>query len=239
MKMILSSAPLAAVFLFTSLISLAGLNERTFVNNGPVPPPLIQETLEEKNRSLLMNYLRENFDDIHDVSMRFHHKDHNLNGLIDFSLTFERGKLVDSRVLANETGDPEFPEALLEKMESWEIEGLEGPFETRLPFRIQIVGSDDPSFHEKSIFTGKVADENGNPVWRAQIDFIPAEGGKDSIQPCRTNREGIFVRTLIPPGKWDVQCIRDGYETVLLKNLEFHGGEHLRKEFVLKEAAKE
>jgi hypothetical protein len=47
------------------------------------------------------------------------------------------------------------------------------------------------------------------------------------------NREGIFVRTLIPPGTWSVTVSCTGYRNVKLENIEFNPGEHRREKIVL------
>ena len=182
---------------------------------------------------ILFSYLRANFDDIHDVSMRFHHLDHTLNGLIILKLDWASGRVQSAVIEENETGNKDFANALIEKINNWYIEDLQQPFHIALPLRIRIVGSDDPTFSSKSIFSGKVLDTNGEVVKRAKISFLSAENSVDSVSACYTNREGIFVRTLIPPGLWDISCTCPGYKKLAIKNLNFNGGEHHRHKFLL------
>jgi hypothetical protein len=193
------------------------------------------QTNDEKlNRQLLIDHFRRQFEDIHDVSMRFHHKDQSLNGVIEFKMKWEKGKLVGSETVLNETGDPEFPIAILEKMKSWRIDGITGPFETNFPLRIKLVGSDDPTFSHKAILTGKVIDQKGNPIQLATVRFAPVHHSDLSVPDCRSNREGIFVRTLIPPGFWDLECVHKNFQSVQLKDDQFKRGGHHRLEFRLK-----
>jgi len=186
------------------------------------------------NTSIVINYLRNNFDDIHDVSMRFHHLDHNLNGLIVLRLKWRDGKLQSGEAVQNETGNEDFAQTLLEKIKKWSIPDLRNEFEMNLPLRIRIVGSDDPSFSTKSIVTGKVVQDNGDPISRAQLKFIPVSNGQDTVTSCYTNREGIFVRTLVPPGTWNVLCSRSGFKNVYLNNVVFISGEHYRQKIIMK-----
>jgi len=186
------------------------------------------------NTSLVISYLRNNFNDIHDISMRFHHLDHNLNGLIVLRLNWRDGKLQSGDVVRNETGNENFAQAFIEKIRSWSIPDVENSFEMNLPLRIRIVGSDDPTFEFKSIFTGEVIENNSDPISNVHLHFVPVSNPKDSIASCYTNREGIFVRTLIPPGIWNVICKRDGFETVFLNNLVFSTGEHHRERIIMK-----
>ncbi|TFH01471.1 MAG: carboxypeptidase regulatory-like domain-containing protein [Calditrichales bacterium] len=186
------------------------------------------------NTVLLINHLRENFDDIHDVSMRFHHQDHTQNGLIVLHMQWENGALQSAEAVQNETGNPDFAAGLIEKIKTWSIPALDGPFEINLPLRIRIVGLTDSTFAEKSIFTGQVTDTDGQPVHRAMIRFNPVSNPQDSVAVCYSNREGIFVRTLIPPGTWALQISGDGYQTTVIKEIEFKAGAHLRYAITLK-----
>jgi hypothetical protein len=51
---------------------------------------------------------------------------------------------------------------------------------------------------------------------------------------AETNREGIFVRTLIPPGTWNLECLLDGYETESKLGVVLSTGQHTRERFTLK-----
>jgi hypothetical protein len=121
--------------------------------------------------------------------------------------------LSGGEVLSNETGVDAEAQALLDAIRRWEIPGLEGPVSIQTAFRIRLVGSDDPSFPERGIITGTVKDGDGMPVPRASIRFEPQGEGIGEANDARSNREGIFVRTLIPPGEWTVVVEANGFET--------------------------
>lgn len=199
--------------------------------------PVVQD--ESGCLELLINHFRANFEDIHDVSMRFHHLDHRLNGLITFDMEWKEGRMTSFAVLENETGNRVFAAALGTAMKQWYIEEILDPCELNFSFRIKIVGSDDPSFSEKSIFTGEVVDTEGNPVKHARVSLRPVNCREDSVKDSRTSREGIFVRTLIPPGIWGVSISCPGYEDITLEGLEFRAGEHKREKVVLKKIKEE
>ena len=184
-------------------------------------------------RELLIRHLSENFDDIHDVSMRFHHLDPELNGLISLGLAWEEGRLRSFSVIDNETGSSEFATALGSAMEMWHIAGMPDNCRFNFSLMIKIVGRDDPAFLEKAIFTGEVIDSEQRPVRDARISFLGHPGGEKTVPDARTNREGIFVRTLIPPGTWSVKVSCPGYRDMNLKNMEFNTGEHKREEVVM------
>jgi hypothetical protein len=69
--------------------------------------------------AILMDHLRANFDDIHDVSMRFHHQDHTIGGLLVFVTVWENGMLDSIAVARNDTGNDDLPAALIEKFRTW------------------------------------------------------------------------------------------------------------------------
>lgn len=184
--------------------------------------------------AMLFAHLRSNFDDIHDVSMRFHHLDHRLNGMIQLHTRWEGGRLISADIVRNETKNDDFALALIKSIGQWNIEGLAGPFEIDLPLRIKIVGSDDSTFAEKGILTGEIYDAGGRPVNRARLSFRSAENPSDTLRFCYSNREGIFVKTLIPPGRWNVEVVAAGYQNILLDNIELKKGEHLRRTIALR-----
>jgi hypothetical protein len=179
--------------------------------------------------ALLINHLRNNFDDIHDVSMRFHHYDHRLNGIIQFNMHWENGRMTSSSVTRNDTKNEGFADALAAKLEEWYIKDLAGPFDISLPFRIQIVGSDDSTFFEKGILTGEIFSNDGKPVRNVKLSFHSAANSIDTLRNCYSNREGIFVKTLIPIGTWNIEFTAEGYRRLLLKDIHFKKGEHIRK----------
>ena len=184
--------------------------------------------------AMLFAHLRGNFDDIHDVSMRFHHLDHRLNGMIQLHTRWESGRLISADIVRNETKSDDFALALIKSIGQWNIEGLEGPFEIDLPLRVKIVGSDDSTFAEKGIFTGEIHDDDAAPVSRAKLTFRSASNSSDTLRAVRSNREGIFVKTLIPAGKWTVEVSAPGYENIVLETIEFQKGDHLRRKIELR-----
>ena len=186
-------------------------------------------------RSVFVDYLRGNFDDIHDVSMRFHHQDPTFNGLISFDMTWRGGRLVSCPVVENETGSAAFAGALVTAMERWNVTGMDTDCDFPFSFRIKIVGSDDPTFSEKAIFTGFISDIEGKPVENARISLARVSGDDSMVPDGRSSREGIFVRTLIPPGRWNVRISCPGYVDFVLDEMDFRAGEHQRIEAVLEE----
>ena len=106
------------------------------------------------------------------------------------------------------------------------MDGLEGPVAFNADFRIRLVGSDHPEFALRGIVTGSVYDTEGSPVVRATIHFEPQEEVSVEVPDARSNREGIFVRTLIPPGKWTVVVTADGFETYRSSMLTVGPGSH-------------
>lgn len=215
------------IFALIFIISLSASNILLSQNTAQ------SENQDSLNTVLLFNHLRNNFDDIHDVSMRFHHLDHNLNGVILINMQWENGKMIFSSIEKNETGNKDFADEIVKKIEMWNIENLTGPFETSLPLRIQIVGSTDSTFSEKGILTGEVYDGENNPIHKARIIFKSSDNSSETVPDCLTNREGIFVRTLIPVGNWDFEITADGFEKYSVKNINFKNGEHVRQKIML------
>lgn len=177
----------------------------------------------------LINHLRNNFDDIHDVSMRFHHKDHTLNGLIVLGLHWENGRLTSHSIERNDTKDEDFAVSLIEKIKKWYIKDMINPFKISLPLNIQIVGNTDSTFAEKCILTGKIIDEADNPVKGVKLSFVSTSNKENTLRGTYTNREGIFVKTLIPAGNWNVVFEDERFDRVVLENVNFRKGEHKRK----------
>lgn len=179
-----------------------------------------------------IRYLREHFDDIHDVSMRFHMTDPAQNGMMVIQMTWTDGRIEAATVVENETNEAE-AEAILEVLRRWEIAELTGPVTFLVPIRFRIVGSDDPTYPDKGILTGSVTGPDGTAVDGAQIELIP---GSDSQEPirARANREGVYVRTLIPPGTWDVVCSAEGFRTSRIAGVTFEKGGHRIVRFYLK-----
>jgi uncharacterized protein (UPF0147 family) len=180
---------------------------------------------------LLVAHIQAHFDDLHDVTMRFHHQDPTLNGMVEIKTMWENGLLKTAEVVANETGSDDLADALVEKMQAWEIEGLDGPFETVIPVNVKLIGLDDPKFPNTATLTGEIRDAEGNPVEGVMVVIKPEVAG--GVFRAQTNREGIFVRTLIPPGTWDVEYSRQGYETARTEGIRLAAGKHVRESVVL------
>jgi hypothetical protein len=187
---------------------------------------------DSASANLLVGHLRTHFDDLHDVTMRFHHKDPTINGMIEIKTTWENSRLKSAETIRNETGSDDLADALIEKLKTWEIEGLIGPFETVIPINVKIVGLDDPKFADCGILTGEVLDEEGSPLQGVMVVIKPEVAGM--VYRAETNREGIFVRTLIPPGAWDVEYSLQGYETLTHEGVRLSAGKHVRESAVLK-----
>lgn len=75
-----------------------------------------------------------------------------------------------------------------------------------LPLRIKLVGSDGPDFHHQTLLTGRVCDAHSASVQNAIIRLLPGEEGLGVASQARSSSEGLFVRTLIPPGVWALEC---------------------------------
>jgi hypothetical protein len=203
--------------------------EREAADEGGAPAYTTADTLYW---DLLIAYLREHFDDFHDVTMRYHHQDHTINGVVEIKMTWENRVLKSAEVLANGTGSDDLPGSLIEKMRKWEIAGLDGPAEITLPVNVKLVGLDDPDFPNTAIVTGEVRDTEGNPLHGAMMLIKPEVAGR--VYRAETNREGIFVRTLVPPGIWDLECSLEGYETALKQGVSLVAGQHMPERVVLK-----
>ncbi len=199
--------------------------------SGQLPSDSIADSV---NTAAFMAHLRRNFDDIHDVSMRFHHLDHTIGGLVAIEMIWEDETLVSAVPGVNETGNPDLALALIDKLRGWRIAGLTGRFETTLPLRIMLVGSDDPAFPTMGILTGRVVDASGAPIPGASLVLRPLGGLADTIIRVRTNREGVFVRTLIPPGEWTLTCTTEGKTPVTIESIHLSAGDHHRESIVIR-----
>jgi hypothetical protein len=120
-----------------------------------------------------MSYFKKNWDDIHDVIMRFHNDNPGLKGVVLINMNWQQGKLVFASINSNDTGDPAFGNSLIEAIKKWQIPGLADNWGTTIPIRTAIYGSNDPAFNERGIFTGNIADSSGNPVKGARIILVP------------------------------------------------------------------
>jgi hypothetical protein len=225
---------LAGLFMLWVLVSCVACGEKPEHRAGAkteaeAPVYTAADTL---NWDTFVTYLQEHFDDFHDVTMRYHHEDATINGIVELHITWENRRLVSADVVSNETGSDDLAASLIEKMRNWEIEGLTGPAEITLPVNVKLVGSDDPDFPNTAILTGVVTDRRGNPLHGAMVMLKPQVGGV--VLRAETNREGIFVRTLIPPGTWDLECSHPEHVTVLKQGVHLAAGQHARERFALR-----
>ena len=129
--------------------------------------------------------------------------------------------MTSSSVARNETNNKKFANSLVANFKKWYIKDLTGPFDISLPLRIKIVGSDDSTFFEKGILTGEIFGNDGTPIRDAKLSFHSAANSSDTLRNCYSNREGIFVKTLIPIGTWNIECTAAGFKLMSLKDISF------------------
>lgn len=184
---------------------------------------------EKPNEEIFIDYFRKNWDDIHDVIMRYHNDDPGLKGLVEIGMTWEHGKLADASVISNSTGNPDFGISLVEAMKIWTVPELADGWSSIIPIRTAIVGSNDPEFSKCGIFTGKINDTDGNPINGARLVLHRMESSNDRPDTVYTNREGIFIRTLIRPGTWQVECTKRGFELIKIDQLVIEEGKHCKR----------
>jgi hypothetical protein len=189
---------------------------------------------EESNARLFMGHLRGQWDDIHDVIMRFHNQDPYLRGVAWINMDWRQGKLASASVDSNTTGDPALGPALIAAMKSWSIPGMSESWVATIPFKTEIRGSGDPSFPECGIFTGMVTDVSGTPIDGARLVLAPRDSLQARPDTAYTNREGVFICTLIKPGRWRLECSRNGYLPANVDTLDIEMGRHVRRLITLK-----
>lgn len=188
---------------------------------------------DDPNLGLFMAHLRGHWDDIHDVIMRFHNDDPGLKGLACITMNWRDGALAAASVDSNSTGNEGFGPALIAAMRGWQIRDLSADWSITVPFRTAIHGSSDPAFPERGIFTGKVTDDSGRPVDGARLVLMPGAQLDARPDTTYTNREGIFIRTLILPGIRRLECSRDGYSPTVIDGLTFEKGQHVKRAITL------
>ncbi len=188
----------------------------------------VEEQSDSVKMQIFISFLQEHFDDIHDVTMYYHHQNADLNGLIVLNMDWQDGRLVEAVAVENKAGNDQLVNDLITVLKTWEIDNL-GPLQTQLPLRVKIVGKDDPEFLHTGIITGEIIDAAGSPLSGAKISFK----GEASVPDARTNRKGIFVRTLIPPGKYDVYLTVQDSESVMIKSVDLSAGKHERINYIL------
>jgi hypothetical protein len=200
----------------------------------PVLAQAADDSPEASNARLFMGHLRGHWDDIHDVIMRFHNQDPYLRGVARITMDWRHGKLASASVDSNTVGDPALGPALIAAMKGWSIPGMSEGWVATVPFKTEIRGGGDPSFPERGIFTGMVTDVSGTPIHGARLVLAPRDTLQARPDTTYTNREGIFICTLIKPGRWRLECSRDGYIQAIVDTLDFERGRHVRRVINLK-----
>ncbi len=181
-----------------------------------------------------MDYLQNHWDDIHDVIIRFHNDDPNLKGIVFIHMDWQHGTLLSATVDSNNIGNQSFGQALVEAMNKWDIPGLAENWSITLPMKTEIMGSNHPEFFERGILTGNITDLNGNPVSGATLILAPHKSLNEEPDTFYSNREGIFIRTLIQAGDWSLVCKKVGYTPYIIEKLSFEKGEHIKKSIIMK-----
>ncbi len=78
--------------------------------------------------------------------MRFHYEDPQLKGMVFIQMDWQNGSLFSASVDSNSTGNPALGKELIESMKKWNISGLADRWITTIPFKTEIVGSNQPEF---------------------------------------------------------------------------------------------
>lgn len=152
-----------------------------------------------------------------------------LKGTVEIKMEWINGKLSNADVKSNNTGSPNFGTALIDAMQNWYIKELPIKWNSMVPFKTEIYGSKNPAFKDCCIFTGKVIQLNGLPVKKARIILNPVLNGEAKADTLYTNREGIFIKTLLKPGKWEVICQNPVVELAEEFQINISVGEHIKK----------
>ncbi len=195
----------------------------------PVLAQAADESPDECNVRCFMDHLRGHWDDIHDVIMRFHDQDPYLRGVAWIKMDWRKGELASASVDSNTTGNPALGPALIAAMKRWRIPGLSASWTATVPFKTEIRGTDDPSFRACGILTGMVTDATGAPVHGARLILAPRDNAQARPDTVYTNREGIFICTLIKPGRWRLECSRNDDLPATVDTLDIEKGRHVRR----------
>jgi hypothetical protein len=150
-------------------------------------------------------------------------------------MTWRQGVLEDASIAENTTGNTAYGESLIRAMEDWNIPEIHHAWSSALPIQTAIKGSDDPAFANRGILTGKVIKQKNEPVPGARVILDGKGSLRGRSDTLYTNREGIFIQTLIMPGKWMLNCSKPGFETLSIKDLEIMKGSHSKQELILKQ----
>jgi hypothetical protein len=189
-------------------------------------PALPAAAQDDPNARAFVAYLRSHWDDIHDVIMRFHNDDPYLKGVTVIAMTWNDGSLVEARTDSTTTGNPKIGPALISAMKSWKIPEISGNWSSAIPFRTTIVGSDNPDFDQLGILTGNIIDDGGNPIPKATLILISESNEPLKPDTIPVNREGVFIRTLIPPGNYSLVCSKEGYRKETVRDVLLKPGGH-------------
>ncbi|MBN1340544.1 MAG: carboxypeptidase regulatory-like domain-containing protein [Bacteroidales bacterium] len=189
---------------------------------------------QDPNMKIFMDYFRSHWDDIHDVVMRYHHEDPWMKGTVYVRMEWVHGKLYTAAIDSNSTGNQAFGTALMDVMQKWEIPELTEIWATVLPVRTEIYGSRQPEFNERGILTGTIKASSGEPLAGTRMILIPVEIMNARADTFFSNREGIFIRTLITPGTWKLECSKEGYLNTTIDSLSVEKGVHVPCSVVLK-----
>ena len=199
-----------------------------------VPGQTNENPQEDSNARIFLQYFKSHWDDIHDVIMRFHCENPHLKGMVFIRMDWQQGKLLSATIDSNNTGNNAFGPALIEAMKNWNISGLSENWAITLPIKTEIVGSNHPEFKERGILTGKIEDIRGNPISGAKLILTPVDNPNAKLDTLHTNRQGIFIRTLIQKGDWKLDCTKEGYLPETIEKLTFGAGEHVNRHIILR-----
>lgn len=180
-------------------------------------------------RTHFMNYFNANINDVHNVIMKFHKDNPYMQGTVYCHLTWEKGNLINYSIDSNTTNNSSFAKALIEMFQSWTISRIQDKWQIVLPIKTFIVGSDQPEFNETGIFTGYVYNTLGVPIDEARLIFTSRDYPELTPDTLLTNPEGIFIKTLIKPGRWNVDFYHKDYESKTIRNMKFNKGQHIKE----------
>lgn len=200
----------------------------------PAATHLNAQTDTKSEGEIFMDNLRKNWDDIHDVIMRYHYEDPWLKGKVVINMNWQQGTLENGDILENTTGNELFANDLVTVLESWEINELAGPWSSALPIQTTIKGSEDPDFTEYGILTGKILGKDGKPLPGAGLVLVSTDNRSRRSRALHANREGVFIETLIPPGTYRLSCNVKGYKPVTIENILIEKGKHCKRDIDIK-----
>ena len=104
------------------LLPCLSCKDETKHDQGSAGPP----ALDSVYARLLLTHVREHYDDLHDVAMRYHHEDHTLSGQIQTQLTWEDQILRSADILSNDTGSEALAQALIARISGFILCLLDG-----------------------------------------------------------------------------------------------------------------